>query len=446
MKELVLPESVTTIENEAFAGNIGESGSDPHDANFVVRLNGNVETVGENLFGRFISSTSSYAKYGVIYAADKKIYDNFLQKTEGKTNKRMIVTYPVQLQYVYNGITLASETYAYNYELPESIALSALSAEWYADEACAQVLTAQTVLSALSANSENANLIDGNGVITLYAKDVEGENFVGKPGLVYDGNSYSGVGVNALLTDDSMEIDDTMTVTVVSYTDALGNVAAVAPAEICNAGTYVVAVNGQELEITIARRALDISALDWKVCSIDTDTSGESFVSSRLYLYIDAQNAGKTYASLDLLDMSVEEIRNRYSLYGTVSTANNSITRYRDGGRITVGLDASGFPADAFGVTYSGAFTATEYGMYDASATIAPSVNFTYYVTDTTGFNASGRSMAARAAALEAKAQAEEAKAERIRARSEALRKRAERMRGESVQEAEAAATAEEKE
>lgn len=148
----------------------------------------------------------------------------FLQKTEGKTNKRMIVTYPVQLQYVYNGITLASETYAYNYELPESIALSVLSAEWYADEACAQVLTAQTVLSALSANSENANLIDGNGVITLYAKDVEGEIFVGKPGLVYDGNSYSGVGVNALLTDDSMEIDDTMTVTVVSYTDALGNV------------------------------------------------------------------------------------------------------------------------------------------------------------------------------------------------------------------------------
>lgn len=412
IKEMTLPSSVTTLKGRAFF-ECGHSYVDGEvDLTFTLTLTGKINEIVPYPYGsnedRHLFNSQNGRMYGVVVkAADKEIYDSFaalygdLAKDEvGKVdNQPTRITYPIAVNYMFNGASIVpQQNYWLGYGLPETLALPDVVDEWYADEEGTAAVTAETLLAALK--GENSELIGADGNITLYAKSADGL-FIAKDNLVYDGKEYSGLGLNDLLTENSLKITEDMTVSVTAYRDLDGVVPEVLPSAVKNAGIYELSVDfGSGSPVTfalrISRAVMDISAIDWQVSSIGGATQTENLISTRLYLYLDAQSTPvKTIASLVRLDMSLAE-NSRYSLYSIIDVV-NSVARYRnDDTAVQIALNVSAFK-DAFTVTYSGDTSANVFGAYSAAATITPSGNYDLVVRDTSGFYSRGIAIVANA-------------------------------------------------
>ena len=410
IKEMTLPSSVTTLKGRAFF-ECGHGYFDSEvDVTFTLTLTGKINEIapyGSN-DDKHLFNPEVRRMYGVVVkAADKEVYDSFaalygdLAKDEvGKVdNQPTRITYPIAVNYMFNGASIVpQQNYWLGYGLPETLALPEAVDEWYADEEGTVAVTAETLLAALK--GENSELIGADGNIALYAKSADGL-FIARDNLVYDGKEYSGLDLNDLLTESSLKITEDMTVSITSYRDLEGVVPEVLPSAVKNAGIYELSVDfGSGSPVTfalrISRAVMDISAIDWQVSSIGGASQTENLISTRLYLYLDAQSTPvKTIASLVRLDMSLAE-NSRYSLYSIIDVV-NSVARYRnDDTAVQIALNVSAFK-DAFTVTYSGDTSANVFGAYSATATITPSGNYDLVVRDTSGFYSRGIALVANA-------------------------------------------------
>lgn len=209
-----------------------------------------------------------------------------------------------------------------------------------------------TVLNHLD---EYYQLVDMGSTVTV-------ARFVAREGVVYTGKAYQGVGINELLSDESVKITADMTVKIIGYTDADGNEAAL-PATVKDAGTYsleiTLAGNGKAtVDITIARKTVSLQDIDFSVVKL-----------------------GGAASDIALASMTIYKVNNDYVFSTNAAGAERidvvaGVVRYRDS-EIELGLTV-GVETDAYTVELEDN-TANAVGKYVTSATLT--VNHNYILT-----------------------------------------------------------------
>lgn len=362
-----LPSGVKEINSGAFclSGRYAAVGTTPSDLHIYVK--GEIDKFDSYVFSQ---SNNTRATNAYIHCADHNVYNAFQAARSGSAEEpKMLVTYPVQVKYMYDGALVDSQSY--DFGIAEAATLSDKSDNWYSDAEKTQAVTAEGLLSAIA---NGGAPIDDNGCIVLYAANISG--FVVRADIVYDENTRytldDPIKFNDLLVDGSSKLTEDSTLAILSYTDAFGNATTI-PSSVHAAGTYKISVDGDKtFDLVIARKTLDISDFDFMVASVGGQGVSQALESATLYLYADTD--GNTYPSLTAVDDA------ELAYYSTVSVV-RSFTRFRgEGASITLEMDCGAY-LDLFEIAYSGEYSASSYGAYHADAAIAPHNNYVFTVT-----------------------------------------------------------------
>lgn len=381
---VVLPKGLVKIDVAAFAN--CESLN-----NVILPENAATLDLGEKVFcgTRYVTGTAQGA---YLIASNSDAY-KLLIADEKYADFADTLTYPVDIEYVYDGNKIATEKklrgQAYNVVLDteknkwDTAELTTVGPTppdgvtyvWYDSLERDKVVTQVSDVSAL---------LDGVNTdkISLYAftQTAGGKVFIARNGIVYDKNkSYTLAELNALLYYSSDLITSGMKVVIESYNDSTENL----PDVIHDAGKYALKIvdgtDTYELEITVERATMDLASLDaleWNLVSIGDDAARVQLISSTLYIYTYAtgDNAGKEYPASQVL--TAEQIA-KLGLNAEYVTreVHYSVVRNR-GKQVTVEITGEGYT-----VEYEQQSNAkTEVGAYTARATLTADGNYVFTV------------------------------------------------------------------